>query len=264
MKVGFVGAGNMGGALARAISNDNQTKVYIYDTNSEKSFKLASEIGATNCELSLLLVESDFIFLGVKPNVISTVCEKIQSALKPGATVISMAAGITVSQLNDALGGKVPVIRIMPNTPVTYGVGMTAWCKNSLVTNNAINEFERIMSYTGALDNIEEEKMEAFTAVAGCGPAYAYMFVDALAKAGENCGLDRERALFYASKMLAGASVMSERSPLSPKTLCENVCSPGGSTIEGVKVLEAEGFDATVQKAIVAAYNRTKELGKKN
>ena len=86
---------------------------------------------------------------------------------------------------------------------------------------------------------------------------------DALAKAGENCGLDRERALFYASKMLAGAATMAERSPLPPKTLCENVCSPGGSTIEGVKVLEAEGFDATVQKAIVAAFNRTKELGKK-
>lgn len=264
MNVGFIGAGNMGGALARAIRNDTETKVYIYDTNAEKATKLASEIGAIGCELSLLLTESDFIFLGVKPNVISAVCEQIRDLLKKNTVLISMAAGVKLAKLDEALNAKSPVIRIMPNTPVTYGVGMTAWCKNSLVTDAMAKEFERIMAYTGAVDNIPEDNIDAFCAIAGCGPAYAYMFVDALAKAGENCGLDRERALFYASKMLAGAATMAEKSPLPPKSLCENVCSPGGSTIEGVKVLEAEGFDATVQKAIVAAYNRTKELGKKN
>ena len=262
MKVGFIGAGNMGGALARAISKDKQTKVYIYDHNEEKSASLATETGAVKCELSLLLSKCDFVFLGVKPNAVATVCEEIRDRLKVGATVISMAAGVTLAQLDGFLLGKVPVIRIMPNTPVTYGFVLTAWCKNALVTDVAADEFERIMAYTGALDHIDEDKMEAFTAVAGCGPAYAYMFLDALAKAGENCGLDRGRALFYASKMLEGAAIMADRSPLPPKTLCENVCSPGGSTIEGVKVLEAEGFDATVQKAIVAAFNRTKELGK--
>lgn len=252
----------MGGALARAISKDNQTKVYIYDKNSEKAAALAAEIGATNCELASLLSVSDFVFLGVKPNVISAVCAEIRSSLKPGAAVVSMAAGVTVSQLDEALFGKCAVIRIMPNTPVTYGVGMTAWCKNPLVTTDIASEFERIMAYTGALDYMPEDKIDAFCAIAGCGPAYAYMFLDALAEAGEKCGLDRERALFYASKMLSGAAVMAEKSPLAPKTLCENVCSPGGSTIEGVKVLQSNGFADTVGNAIVAAFNRTKELGK--
>ena len=262
MNVGFIGAGNMGGALTRAISEDNQTKVYIYDKNAEKATTLAAEISATACGIDLLLSKSDFIFLGVKPNVILSLCSEICDLLKPGATLISMAAGVTLEHLTEATSGKAPVIRIMPNTPVTYGVGMTAWCKNALVTDAAAAEFERIMAYTGALDHMPEDKIDAFCAIAGCGPAYAYMFLGALAEAGEKCGLDRERALFYASKMLAGAAVMAERSPLPPKTLCENVCSPGGSTIEGVKVLEASGFDGTVQRAIVAAFNRTKELGK--
>ena len=262
MNVGFIGAGNMGGALARAISNNTQTNVYIYDTNLDKSAELAAETNGTSCELKKLLEVSDFVFLGVKPNVILSVCEDLREKVKAGAVIVSMAAGVQLEQLNGALGGNIPTIRIMPNTPVTYGVGMTAWCKNALVSREMADEFERIMAYTGALDSMPEDQIDAFCAIAGCGPAYAYMFVDALAAAGEKCGLDRERALFYASKMLAGAAVMAERSPLPPRTLCENVCSPGGSTIEGVKVLEANGFSDTVGEAIIAAFNRTKELGK--
>lgn len=261
MNVGFIGAGNMGGALARAISADKQTNIYIYDANEEKANTLANEIGASFATLDNLLSDSDFIFLGVKPNVIIGVCESIESKVKDGAAVISMAAGVKVDKLSAAIGSGVPVIRIMPNTPVTVGAGMTAWCKNAHVTEDMAESFKKMMAYTGALDELPEDKIDSFCAIAGCGPAYAYMFIDALAKAGVECGLDYDRALFYASKMLSGSALMAQTSPLSPEVLCKNVCSPGGSTIEGVKVLEAASFANTVGEAIAAAYKRTKELG---
>ena len=264
MKVGFIGAGNMGGALARAISEEKQINIYIYDIHSEKSEGLAREIGAAACELDNLLAVSDFVFLGVKPNKIFDVCNAIKDKIKPNAVMISMAAGVTLAQLGKALGGAIPVIRMMPNTPVTYGAGMTAWCKNQHVTEDMAQNFIKMMMLTGAIDEIPEEKIDAFCAIAGCGPAYAYMFINALTEAGEKCGLDRNQALFYASEMLRGSALMAEKSSLSPKILCQNVCSPGGSTIEGVKVLETEGFEDAVFKAIVAAFHRTKELGKQS
>ena len=262
MNVGLIGAGNMGGALARAISKYKQINIYIFDTNQEKSTALANEIGAKACELYELLSVCNFIFLGVKPNVIIGLCESIGKKLNKDAVVISMAAGVKVADLSAALGVGVPVIRIMPNTPVTVGAGMTAWCKNEHVMGDAAKNFEKMMAYTGALDELPEDKIDSFCAIAGCGPAYAYMFVDALAKAGVECGLDYDRALFYASKMLAGSALMAETSPLSPEILCKNVCSPGGSTIEGVKSLMNDGLDKIVSTAVGASFKRTVELGK--
>ncbi len=263
MNVGFIGAGNMGGALARIINTYKHINVYIYDINEEKSKKLAHEIDAFYCDLDYLLKESDFIFLGVKPNIIDSLCQQIAGKLKDYACIISMAAGVKLERLEASLGKETPIIRIMPNTPVTFGEGMTAWCKNAAADDDTTYVFKTMMKFTGAITEIPEDEFEAFTAIAGCGPAYAYMFIDALAKAGEICGLPYDRALFYASKMLRGSALMAENSPLSPEVLCKNVCSPGGSTIEGVKVLEAKEFEDSVIQAIIAAYNKTRELGKK-
>ena len=262
MNIGFIGAGNMGGALARALSTNKETNIYIFDINIEKAELLASEIGATVYEKETLLSISDFIFLGVKPKGIADVCKNIRDGIKADAAIISMAAGVEIKKLEASLGEGIPVIRIMPNTPVTYGAGMTAFCKNEFVSEKMLSHFKEMMKYTGTIAEIPEDKFEAFTAVAGCSPAYAYMFIDAIANAGAKCGLDYSDALSYASKMLEGAALMVRNSPLSPTVLKENVCSPGGSTIEGVYVLEGADFDGTVQKAIIAAFNKTKELGK--
>lgn len=261
MNVGFIGAGNMGGALARIICTYKHINVYIYDVDSEKSKKLAAETEGIACELSELINASDIIFLGVKPGVIATVCNEISDKVKDETIIISMAAGVKIKKIESVIKRNIPIIRIMPNTPVTYGEGMTAYCKNEFVTDDVEFLFKIVMKFTGTLSEVPEEDIEAFTAIAGCGPAYAYMFIDALAKAGEKCGLDYDRALFYATKMIKGSAIMVENSPLSPETLCKNVCSPGGSTIEGVRVLEANNFDDTIEKAIFAAYKRTKELG---
>ena len=173
-----------------------------------------------------------------------------------------MAAGVKINKLQSALGNYYKIIRIMPNTPVAVGAGLTAYSKNSLLTNTDVESFKSLMEYTGTVVEIEEEKIDAFSAISGCGPAYAYMFIDALSSAAEKCGLDKEQAVFYASEMIRGAALMTVKTKESTETLKQKVCSPGGSTIEGVKVLEENGFSSIVSKAIDAAYKKTQELGK--
>ena len=262
MNVGFIGAGNMGGALANAISNDSQINIYIYDANEEKGVTFAYSISAEFSKLDDLVSKSDFIFLGVKPQILPEVLKTIDGKVKSGAVLVSMAAGVSISKIESELKCTLPVIRIMPNTPVNVGEGMTAFCRNSAVTDEKKNEFVEIMAYTGSLDEVEEEKIDAFCALAGCGPAYVYMFIDALASAAESLGIDRERALVYASKMTRGATKMVLSYDDEPTVLRDKVCSPGGATIEGVKSLDSDGFTDTVKSAILAAYKRTLELGK--
>ena len=142
------------------------------------------------------------------------------------------------------------------------GEGFTAYAKNELVSDGKISEFENIMQFTGSLEPLEENAIDSFCAVAGCGPAYAYMFIEALAVGAEKCGISRENAIRYAAKTVLGATLMTLKTNIDPKTLCKNVCSPGGATIEGVKVLEERDFSNAVSSAIESAFKRTKELGK--
>ncbi|MBQ9071397.1 MAG: pyrroline-5-carboxylate reductase [Clostridia bacterium] len=262
MNVGFIGAGNMGGALARAISKDLETVVYIYDKNEEKSSALAEITGGFSSTFGEVIEKSDFLFLGVKPNIIAQICEAIGKECRKDTVIVSMAAGVKILKIEESLGARLPMIRIMPNTPVAVGEGLTAYSKNDLVTSDTEEAFKKIMSLTGTLVHVEESEIDAFCAIAGCGPAYAYMFIEALAKGSEACGIPRDRAIFYASKMIRGSAIMALESGIDPKTLRENVCSPGGATIEGVKLLEKCGFSDSVSSAIDAAYKRTLELGK--
>ena len=263
MNVGFIGAGNMGGALARAISQHSQTNIYIYDTNREKADTLAQETCGRYAELSELISISDFIFLGVKPQVLPEVLKSISGGIGKGAVLVSMAAGIPILSIEKELNTPVPVIRIMPNTPVNVGEGVTAFCLNEHTCSEKKSSFLSIMAYTGSLYEVDEDEIDAFCAIAGCGPAYAYMFIDALSKAGVSLGLSEDKALAYAAGMVRGATRMVLESEDSPEALREKVCSKGGATIEGVKVLWEKSFESTVGEAIDAAYKRTRELGGK-
>lgn len=252
----------MGGALARSISKVSETKVYIYDISVEKACNLASEIGARSLDFDNVVLSSDILFLGVKPNIFPEVCQKIGKIAKSDSVIVSMAAGITISSIENALSRKLPIIRIMPNTPVLVGEGFTAYAKNELVTDEQLSDFLSAMQHTGTLEHLCEEDIDSFCAIAGCGPAYAYTFIDALAKGAERCGISRENAIRYAALTVRGATRMTLDAGTDPTTLCKNVCSPGGATIEGVKVLEAHGFENSVSAAVEAAFKRTKELGK--
>ena len=259
MKIGFIGCGNMGGALARAISKVLETEVYIYDHNTEKSASFAKEISAQISDSISIAKECDFIFLGVKPNVLPTVIEQIKDSLGTGV-LVSMAAGISLGKIK-VLVGDYPTVRIMPNTPVAVGCGMISWCKNESVNEEQSSDFEKIMSKAGRLLYIEEKLIDAATAVAGCGPAFVYMFAEALADGGALCGLPRDKAITLAAETLKGAAEMLLKTGKHPGQLKDDVCSPGGSTIEGVRALENGAFRADTISAVTAAFEKTKKLG---
>lgn len=264
-KIGFIGAGNMGSALAKAASLADNTKIYLYDKDDAKGAAVAKSTGADFTSLERIARECDFIFLAVKPNVIPAVAEELSEflATRKGYTVVSMAAGVSIAQLEEYLGAiNAPIIRIMPNTPASIGKGMTLWSKNDKVTFKAAAAFEKIMSKSGTLDAIDEKLIDAASAVSGCGPAFVYMFIEALADGAVECGLPRDKALLYAAETLIGAAEMVKATGKHPEALKDAVCSPGGSTIAGVHALEEGAFRSDAANAVLAAYRKTLTLGK--
>ena len=258
-KVGFIGVGNMGSALARAVSRAGYT-VLLCDRDEEKARHLALELGGVASSLADIEKEADYVFLGIKPAGLSTVTDELKKALSQ-KTVISMLAGVSVADVSKAIGTK--VIRIMPNTSVGCGEGMVLWCAEDSVIEAERVEFESIMSKCGRLDLIPESMIDAATAISGCGPAFVYMFIEALADGGVRCGIPRDKAMTYACQTLIGAAKNALVSQKQPGELKDAVCSPGGSTIEGVRALEANGMRSAVIEAVIASFEKTKELGKK-
>jgi len=259
MKIGFIGAGNMGSALARAAAK-GENEVLIYDKDIEKAAAVARELGAMSAELDSVC-ECEVVFLGVKPNILASVAEEISGKLNSRPTLVSMAAGVTLDKLG-ILFPEMPIIRIMPNTPCAVGCGMVVWCKNALADEEVANKLFDAMTDAGEFLKIDEEKIDAATAVSGCGPAFVYMFIDGLIKGGIAAGLSENEARMLAARTAIGAGEMIIERPESPEALRIAVCSPGGSTIEGVKSLFADDFEASVQRAVAASYRRTQELGK--
>ena len=260
MKYGFIGCGNMGGALAKALSK--KTTDILLSDQPEKAAQLASALGCahgTNSEV----VACDRVFLGVKPQMMADVLKPLQSDLaKHKPLLISMAAGLAIEKIEEMAGTHLPIIRIMPNTPVSVGKGVILYCHNDLVDDATLADFLNDMQHAGILDPLDEKLIDAACAVSGCGPAFVYMFIEAIADGAVACGLPRDKALTYAAETLSGAAEMALVTKQPPQTLKDAVCSPGGSTIAGVRALEERGFRGTVIDAIIAAYKRNVELGK--
>ena len=262
-KVGFIGAGNMGGALCLAASKTDCI-LYVFDPDTAKAQALCDKTGAILSERDALCATCDLIYLGVKPQMLATVAAELAPALASRSTpycLVSICAGVTTARLGELFPGAA-VIRIMPNTPVAVGQGMIQYCHNAQVTKEQVDTFLYAMQHAGKVDLLDEGLFDAATAVSGCGPAFAYLFADALAKGGTDCGLPYETAAEYAAQMLLGAALMLQNDPRTPEELREAVCSPGGSTIEGVKVMWEMGLENTVRDAVKASYERNKQLGK--
>jgi pyrroline-5-carboxylate reductase len=206
-----------------------------------------------------LTQKSDVVLLGVKPNMFGELLPQIAPVCTDDKLVISMAAGISLAYIEEFLGSSQPVIRIMPNTPCSVGYGVILYAFNDLVTISAVESFKMLMSEAGLLDRLTEKLIDAGSAVSGCGPAFAFIFAEALADAGVECGLPRDKALKYAAQMLKGSAELLLQNG-NPGVLKDNVCSPGGTTIAGVHALEDSGFRAAAMNAVVAAYKRTLEL----
>ena len=173
----------------------------------------------------------------------------------------TMAAGLPVARIQEMAGGDYPVIRIMPNTPASVGEGMIQYCSAN-VTAEEEAAFCRLMAPAGRLDAVAEGMIDAASCVSGCGPAWVYQFIEALADGGVACGLPRAKAQEYAAQMVLGSAKLVLESGKHPGALKDAVCSPGGSTIQGVRVLEEHGLRGAVMDAVLAAYDKTKEMGK--
>lgn len=266
--LGFIGAGNMGGALALAASRGPAGKsMIISDKDGGKALAAANELGC-ECADNLETVKNcKYIFLGVKPQYLDGLLKSIAPELKKRGDrfiIVSMAAGIKIRSITDMLGADYPVIRIMPNTPCRAGEGMILYCANEHVSGNEIDEFKTLMEKAGRFDELPEALMDAGCAISGCGPAFAYMFIDALADGGVAAGLTKDKAVLYAAQTVLGAAKMVLEENGSPSGLKDAVCSPGGSTIAGVKALESHAFRAAAMDAVSAALEKTRELGKPN
>ncbi len=266
-KYGFIGCGNMGGALVRAIAkNVSGSKLFLADNDKEKIKLLSDEVGAKCSDNIEIASQCKYIFLGVKPQMMAEMLAEINDTLaKRNDTfvLVSMAAGLSISSIEEMSGGKYPVIRIMPNTPASVCEGMILYSPNRITSEDDVAEFVKDMSGAGVLDRLDEKFIDAASALSGCGPAFVYMFAEALADGAVECGLPRDKAMLYAAQTVKGAAELLLKSGKHPGELKDAVCSPGGTTIVGVHALENGSFRADAMNAVTCAYKRTKELSKK-
>ncbi len=265
-KIGFIGCGNMGGALAKAaVKSVGAENIFVFDIDTKKAKDFAEETDVNVADAEYIVLNCDYIFLGVKPQMLKGLFEKISPVIEERTTdftLVSMAAGVSLASLNAMALVDCPIIRIMPNMPVSVGEGMVLYTVNDFVSKEDIDGFTDTLKFAGLLDKIDEDKIDAASCVSGCGPAFMFMFCEALADGAVECGLPRDKALLYAAQTMVGSAEMLIKTGEHPGRLKDSVCSPAGSTIEGVKALENGKFRASAMEAVRKAYERTLELGK--
>ena len=281
IKIGCIGCGMMGGALIKAIAKKvGGDKILLSDGDVEKAKSLALELGANFVTSNAQIIENcSHIILAVKPAFFSSVLEQIKSSYNDRSNseqknlpvMISIMAGLSIEKIEQMscqagiTGGLQNIVRLMPNLPATVNEGMIALCTKDKVSSEFNQEVEfvkEILSCAGKVEQVSEKLMDVVTAVSGSGPAYGFMFIEALADAAVLLGMPRNQAYIYASQTLKGAAQMVLETSEHPAKLKDAVCSPGGTTIQAVKSLEEKGFRSAVISAVESAYNKSVDLGK--
>lgn len=262
--IGFIGTGNMGSAIAWAAAWSKQSeRVLLSNRTQAKAEALAAQLpGAAPSTNEEIARTAQMIFLGVKPQMVQLVLSPLEPILrqrKDRFILVTMAAGLSCERIRDIVDMDCPVIRMMPNTPASIGAGVIQYCGLG-VTMEELDSFAALLAPAGLVDPVPESLIDAASAVSGCGPAFAYLFLEALADGGVACGLPRDKAVAYAAQMAEGAARMVLESGKHPGELKDAVCSPSGTTIQGVRVLEERGFRAAAMDAVIAAYEKTLKL----
>lgn len=261
---GFIGAGNMGGALLKAVAKGGY-KIAVTDLDSEKAQKLANATHTKFTGIEDLSKNSHYIFLGVKPQGMEKMLGEISGILSKRTDrfiLVTMAAGLKKEKIKQFAGKNYPVIRIMPNIPVKVGEGVILTSPDSEITEEELSYFKSALKNAGLIDILDEELFDVGCALSGSGPAYVYMFIEALSKGAEKHGLPKDKALEYAAKTVLGAAKHLLDSDMTPDQLVKAVCSPKGTTEQGVKALKDNNFTAIIEKSIEAGYKRSLELSK--
>ncbi len=263
-KYGFIGTGNMGSALVKAVSKKVPAEnIILNDVDLNKAEKLASQI---NCKIGSLKETTefaDFIYIGIKPQSIEKLFDEFGPLLRntnKRIILVSMLAGTEINKIELYAGKKIPIIRIMPNIACSIGEGTTLYTANSEVTKNELKIFADNMEYSGLCIELPEKLINAGSAISGCGPAFIFMMAEALADAGVECGLSRKISYELAAQTISGSGKLIIESGRLPASLKDDVCSPGGTTIEGVFQLENGNFRASVMKAVKASYEKNFKL----
>jgi pyrroline-5-carboxylate reductase len=262
--LGVIGVGNMGSALVRGIVRAGAVpaeRIIVADADTARAAALTDELGVrhaqTNAEAA---AESDFVVLVVKPGEVAAPLAELSPVVGGGQTVVSMATGVTLKRIAQALGEARPsLIRVMPNTPALVGAGMFAVAAPE-VPADRVAALERILSAVGEVVQVREELMDAVTGLSGSGPAFVFVFIEALADGGVAAGLPRAVAHQLAVQTVAGAARLVQETGQHPGALKDAVASPGGTTIAGLAELERGSFRGLVAAAVRAAAARAREL----
>lgn len=264
MTIGFIGLGNMASAMIGGIlkkelvlSNEIIGSARTEATLNKREKELGIRVNADNAAVA---AASDILFLAVKPVFFPEVIAEIKDAVREDTVVVSIAAGKTMDYIEGLFGKKVKLVRCMPNTPALVGEGCTAVVQGSLVADEEFNKVKQLLSSFGTVSEVPERMMDVVVGVSGSSPAYVFMFIEAMADAAVCAGMPRKQAYEMAAQSVLGSAKLVLETGMHPGELKDMVCSPGGTTIEAVKVLEELGMRAAVMDAVEACIEKSKRL----
>lgn len=264
--IGFIGAGNMGEPMIRKLIEENVFKkdnIMVTAKTFETRQRIHNNLGVKICEeLSEIATNADYLVLAVKPNQYEEVLHQIKDVIKENAIVISIAAGISSKFMKENLNDGTKFVNIMPNTPVLVGEGLIALYPNDTLDKKDYGELLSIFKAFGRVELVDEKLMDAVTAVSGSSPAFVYVMIEAMADAAVLSGLKRDQAYTFAAQAVLGAAKMVLATNEHPAKLKDNVCSPGGTTIEGIRELEEKNFRSAIIDASLAVAKKSKSMSK--
>lgn len=264
MKIGFIGLGNMASAMIAGMLDKGIAKPE--DVIGSDKFEGARNTAADRFGIRVtednkaVTTECDVLILAVKPQMLSEVTAEIPDSIKEGTLVISIIAGRTLAQLEEAFGKPVKIVRCMPNTPAMVGAGCSGVCRNTLVTEEEMQQCLEILTSFGIAEEVPEKLMDAVVGVSGSSPAYVFMFIEAMADGAVKAGMPRAQAYRFAAQAVMGSAKLMLETGKHPGELKDMVCSPAGTTIEAVQVLEEMGFRSAVMDAVEACVEKSRNM----
>lgn len=262
IKLGFIGVGNMGGSILSGVLSKKvlpENNIFVFDTNPELLTKTSTGSGFNIAKSNTALcAQCDMVLLAVKPNVCESVLGECSAFLQNKA-LISIVTGWSRPRLA-AIIPNTRILRVMPNTPCLVGEGMSVFDSDHTLFEAEYNLAAQIFSSIGKLETVQPQLMSAITGISGSGPAYVYMFIEALADGGVRVGLPRKTAYTLAAQTVLGSAKMVLETGIHPGQLKDNICTPGGTTIEAIAVLEQAGLRAAVIDAVTACANKADEM----
>ena len=263
MKLGFIGSGNMGKAIIGGVVKSGlyaAEDIIVSELSETAREAVAKSLGVNTTYNNKSAAQADILFLCVKPNVIYSVIDEIKGAVEKETVVVSIAAGQSIEKIETAFGKTIKLVRVMPNTPALVGEGMAALSPNANVEKNELDRVAAVFNAIGKAEVVPEKLMDAVTAVSGSSPAYVFMFIEAMADAAVQGGMPRAQAYTFAAQAVLGSAKMVLETGLHPGVLKDQVCSPAGTTIDAVAVLEEKGMRSAVIEAMKACIEKSKSL----